>query len=38
MIDFENESQPIIHVRSWQPYKDTERKEVIELGDFEIIK
>lgn len=38
MIDFENESQPIIHVRSWQPYKDTDRKEVIELGDFEIIK
>lgn len=38
MIDFENENQPIIHVRSWQPYKDTDRKEVIELGDFEIIK
>jgi hypothetical protein len=38
MIDFENENQPIIHVRSWQPYKDTDRREVIELGDFEIIK
>jgi len=38
MIDFENENQPLIHVRSWQPYKGTEKKDVIELGDFDIIK
>jgi hypothetical protein len=38
MIDFENENQPLIHVRSWQPQKETERKDVIELGDFDIIK
>ncbi|MEJ0030719.1 MAG: hypothetical protein WDO15_10275 [Bacteroidota bacterium] len=38
MIDFENEQQPLIHVRSWQPEKGTVREEVIELGDFDIIK
>lgn len=38
MIDFENENQPLIHVRSWQPFSNTQRKDVIELGDFEIVK
>lgn len=38
MIDFENEQHPLIHVRSWQPEKETAREEVIELGDFDIIK
>lgn len=38
MIDFENENHPLIHVRSWQPEKHTAREEVIELGDFDIVK
>jgi hypothetical protein len=38
MIDFENEEYPLIHVRAWQPTKDTPAEEVIELGDFDIIK
>lgn len=38
MIDFEDEDHPLIHVRSWQPEKHTTREEVIELGDFDIIK
>lgn len=38
MIDFEDEDQPLIHVRAWQPEKDTPMKEVIKLGDFDIVK
>lgn len=38
MIDFEDEDFPLIHVRAWQPTKDTPIEEVIELGDFDIIK
>lgn len=38
MIDFENEDQPLIHVRSWQPEKHTAKEEVIELGDFDVVK
>ena len=36
MIDFRDEKKPVIHVRSWQPLKDTPSEEVIELGDFKI--
>lgn len=38
MIDFEDENHPLIHVRAWQPEKDTPMEEVIELGDFDIVK
>ncbi len=38
MIDFEDEDHPLIHVRAWQPEKDTPMEEVIELGDFDIVK
>ena len=38
MIDFEDENRPIIHVRSWQPKKETAREEIISMGDFDIIK
>ena len=38
MVDFEDEQRPLIHVRAWQPEKDTELKDVIELGDFDVIK
>jgi hypothetical protein len=38
MIDFEDENKPLIHVRSWQPEKETEANEIIELGDFDVIK
>lgn len=38
MIDFEDEAHPLIHVRAWQPEKGTDRSEVIQLGDFDIIK
>ena len=38
MIDFEDETHPIVHVRAWQPTKDTPSESVIELGDFDIVK
>jgi hypothetical protein len=38
MIDFEDEKRPLIHVRAWQPERETELKDVIELGDFDVIK
>lgn len=38
MIDFEDENRPVIHVRSWQPKKETSRDEIISMGDFDIIK
>ena len=38
MIDFKDESHPMIHVRTWQPQKYTAEDEVIGLGDFEIVQ
>lgn len=38
MIDFKDEQNPIIHVRTWQPEKYTSEDEVFSLGDFEIIQ
>ncbi len=37
MIDFRNQDQPVIHVRSWQPEKFGDGS-VVSLGDFEIIE
>ncbi len=36
MIDFSNETEPKIYVRSWQPEKETREEEVLDLGDFVI--
>ena len=36
MIDFKNENEPTIYVRSWQPKEFTESKDVINLGKFKI--
>jgi len=36
MIDFQNESKPIIWVRSWQPKEFTPEEEVIGLGNIKI--
>jgi len=38
MIDFKDEDNPMIHVRTWQPEKYTSADEVIGLGDFEIVQ
>jgi hypothetical protein len=38
MVDFEDEQRPLIHVRAWQPEMETELQDVIELGDFDVIK
>ena len=38
MIDFEDETHPLVHVRAWQPEKETQVDELIELGDFDVIK
>lgn len=38
MIDFKDENNPMIHVRTWQPEKYTAEDEVIGLGDFEIVQ
>jgi len=38
MIDFEDETHPLVHVRAWQPEKDTQLDDIIELGDFDVIK
>ena len=38
MVDFKDESHPMIHVRTWQPQKYTAEDEVIGLGDFEIVQ
>ena len=37
MIDFKEQDEPIIHVRTWQPNEHVSREEVFQLGDFEII-
>jgi len=38
MIDFKDENNPVIHVRAWQPEKETDPDSAISLGDFEIIQ
>jgi len=38
MVDFVNENNPLIHVRTWQPEQFTSDEEIIGLGDFEIIQ
>lgn len=38
MWDFSDESQPKIHVRTWQPFDETPKEEVFELADFKISK
>lgn len=37
IIDFKEQDDPIIHVRTWQPNEHVTRQEVFQLGDFEII-
>lgn len=41
MIDFRDDNNPLIHVRTWQPEKlngkDLNKDEIFTLGDFEII-
>lgn len=34
--DFQNEEEPKIHVRTWQPYEETPVESVFELADFRI--
>jgi len=36
MIDFKDESHPMIHVRTWQPAKEVSKDEVFKLNDFNI--
>lgn len=44
MIDFRDTDNPLIQVRTWQPYKDmagnivTQKKDVFHLGSFKIIR
>ncbi len=38
MIDFKDESKPVIQISAWQPYVVTSEKEIIELSDFIINK
>lgn len=44
MIDFRDKNEPVIQVRTWQPYKDKEgkiitaKKDVFHLGSFRIIR
>ncbi|MBP5507837.1 MAG: hypothetical protein J6Y23_08360 [Prevotella sp.] len=44
MIDFKDQDNPLIHVRTWQPYKDdngivlTKQDEVFHLGSFRIVR
>ena len=38
LVDFQDESNPLIHVRTWQPGKFVTRDQVFSLGDFEIIE
>ena len=37
LIDFTIEEKPIIHVRAWEPHKQTKKADRIALGDFIII-
>ena len=36
LIDFTDEDKPIIHVRAWEPHKQTIKKDRIVIGDFVI--
>jgi len=36
--DFKDENRPVIHVRTWQPYDQTPKEQVFELGDFNVEK
>jgi hypothetical protein len=42
MIDFKDDNNPMIHVRTWQPDKlngkDLDKDEIFSLGDFEVIQ
>lgn len=44
MIDFRDSNNPLIQVRTWQPYKDvagnivTQKKDIFHLGSFKIIR
>lgn len=44
MVDFRNEDNPIIQVRTWQPYKDKsgniiiDKKDVFHIGSFRIVR
>ena len=44
MIDFRDSDNPLIQVRTWQPYKDmagniiTQKKDVFHLGSFRIVR
>jgi hypothetical protein len=44
MIDFRDADNPLIQVRTWQPYKNTEgqvvtkREDVFHLGSFRIVR
>lgn len=44
MVDFRDSEQPVVQVRTWQPYKDkggkviTAKKDVFHLGSFRIIR
>ncbi len=33
IIDFQKEEEPVIYVRTWQPYRDYDTKQVIKYGD-----
>ena len=37
LIDFTIEEKPIIHVRAWEPHKQTKKADRISLGDFIIM-
>lgn len=44
MIDFRDTNNPLIQVRTWQPYKDmagnivTQKKDIFHLGSFKIVR
>ena len=44
MVDFRDSNNPLIQVRTWQPYKDnagnvvTQKKDVFHLGSFRIVR
>ena len=42
MIDFKDDNNPMIHVRTWQPEKlngkDLDKDEIFSLGDFDVIQ
>lgn len=44
MVDFRDSDNPLIQVRTWQPYKDTagnivtQKKDVFHLGSFRIVR